>query len=212
MLGDQVLFAFNSRVRGLQTPDVQCAVCNVLIADVLGSLSKLKNLCARTFFAFVQLSGENPMSHLMSPVFRFQLEAELRLNLCAEPKNMANSTLKCHFKVALSGNLDLCAHQISFGRARNFLVDFTATIYRKDNCIVATTEVSSELKEYCMHSKEESTESVWSTGVLYSASCDPSSISPSQQVLYCTSRPHASTGRPLCRTMKREDKFETDWD
>ena len=64
---------------------------------LLGSLSKLKNLCARTFFAFVQLSGENPMSHLMSPVFRFQLEAELRLNLCAEPKNMANSALKCHF-------------------------------------------------------------------------------------------------------------------
>jgi hypothetical protein len=67
------------------------------IHPLIGSLSKLKNLCARTFFAFVQLSGENPMSHLMSPVFRFQLEAELRLNLCAEPKNMANSALKCHF-------------------------------------------------------------------------------------------------------------------
>jgi hypothetical protein len=107
---------------------------------VVGSLSKLKNLCARTFFAFVQLSGENPMSHLMSPVFRFQLDAELRLNLCAEPKNMANSTLKCHFKVMKSGNLYLCAHT-DFHRPHMFhgsiLVYFAS-------CVHALTNVMSE--------------------------------------------------------------------
>ena len=96
----------------------------MFLYSLLGTLSKLKNLCARTFFALLQPPGENPMSHFMSPVFRFQLEAELRLKLCAEPKNMANSTLKCHFKVALSGNLYLRAHQDTFGRAISFLVDF----------------------------------------------------------------------------------------
>ena len=143
---------------------------------LVGDLSKLKNLCARTFFGLLQPPGENPMSHLMSPVFRFQLEAEQRLKLCAEPKNMANSTLKCHFKVALSGNLDLRAHQISYDRARNFLVDFTATIYRKE---LATTEVSIELlKEYC---SKESLRRVYEL-LEYSARRNPSSISPPQQV------------------------------
>jgi hypothetical protein len=39
------------------------------------------------------------MSHLMPPVFRFQLEAELKLKLCAEQKTMVNSTIKRPFKV-----------------------------------------------------------------------------------------------------------------
>ena len=95
---------------------------------LIGSLSKLKNLFARTFLAFVLLSGENPMSHLMSSVLRFQLQAELKLKLCAKGKTMANSTLKRPFKVKKSGNLYFARTWISFRRARNFLVDFQATI------------------------------------------------------------------------------------
>jgi hypothetical protein len=75
------------------------------------------------FFAFVQLSGENLMSHVMSPVFRFQVKVELKLNLCAEQKTMANSTLKRPFKVLEKGNLCCARTLMAFDRARNFLVE-----------------------------------------------------------------------------------------
>ena len=102
---------FQLPVSSVTVPGTTVKEPSTTLPNTIGSLSKLKNLCARTSFAIVQLSGENPMSHLMSPVFRFQLEAELRLNLCAAPKNMANSTLECQFKVLKAGNLYLRAHK-----------------------------------------------------------------------------------------------------
>jgi hypothetical protein len=64
----------------------------VLVVELLGRLSKLKNLCTHTFSAWFQKVGEMRMSHLVSPVLSFEIQAESMMKPCAEGKNMANST------------------------------------------------------------------------------------------------------------------------
>jgi hypothetical protein len=51
------------------------------------------------------------MSHLLSLVLRFHVQAEPMLKTCAELKNMAKSTLKCPFKVSCIMQLVFLAHR-----------------------------------------------------------------------------------------------------